>query len=119
MRDEKSRQGVDFVWGTKTDAATLARSQVDSIATNVEGTSSVTDPTATVESNITSVSEGIKDSKSYSFFDDAEDTELYIGYFTFGLNIIFLLLLIAWITNKCCCANRNKPIMDYLSFLKR
>ena len=59
------------------------------------------------------------DSNEYSLFDDATETELYVGYITFGLNIIFFILLLAWFINKCFCASRDKPIMDYLNFLKR
>ena len=118
MRDEKSRQGVDFVWGNENDAAT---SLADALSANAESTNSVTDnSTETIESNIEQVSVDTEDSNDYSFFDDAQDTELYIGCITFGLNIIFLIMLIFWIANKCCCANKgDKPIMDYLRFLKR
>lgn len=108
LRDEKSRQGADFVWGSENDATTSS-SLVDAI------TGSVTDQTVNVESNL----ESVNDSRDYSFFDDATDTELYIGYITFGLNVIFLIMLIIWITNKFCCENRDKSIMDYLNFLKR
>ena len=114
LRDEKSRQGADFVWGTENDAAT-STSLVDAITTDVDDTSSVTDQNVTAESDL----ESVNDSRDYSFFDDAADTELYIGYITFGLNVIFLIMLILWITNKFCCEKRDKSIMDYLNFLKR
>ena len=114
MRDEKSRQGADFVWGSENDAET-STSLVNAITTDVDDSSSVTDPTETVESNLESVTE----SSDYNFFDDASDNELYIGYITIGLNFIFLIMLIIWIIVKCCIQNRDKSVMDYLKFLKR
>lgn len=94
--------GNDFEWGYQID---------DTDNDSANGTNGDGSTNETETETLTN-----EEDDSFDFFDDLEETERYIAYITFGLNFIFIVTFIIWISYRCCCSkDPNQKILNEIS----